>query len=61
MTKEEKKERRALRLKLYAAVERNLPLRLKLCSTVRQIRAYSRAVADQILAGKNPHMVQVIQ
>jgi hypothetical protein len=60
LTKDEKKERRQLRRKLYTAVAANLPLATRLYSTNAQCRASVRTIADQIIAGKNPHEVQVL-
>lgn len=60
MTKSEKNSRRLARRSLYAAVRAHLPLPLLLTQTEAQLRAHTRIIADQIIAGKNPHEVQVL-
>ena len=59
MTKEEKKERKLLRRKLMKLSVAHLSPQLRLVSTTAQLRKFGRVMADQILAGKNPHEVQV--
>lgn len=60
MTKEEKKERRRLRHRLMAAVLKNHFHDWKFMATNAQLRAGARIVADQLLAGRNPGMWELI-
>lgn len=58
MNKAEKKERRQLRQKLQAAAFNDIPIDVRLTSTIAQQRSIARSVADQILAGKNPGLAE---
>jgi len=61
MTQADKRERRDVKHKLLAAVfAHHFSRDYKLCHTVAQQRADSRIVADQLLAGRNPHTAELL-
>lgn len=57
MTAAEKRERRRVKHSLRAAVLAKHFHQFKLCATNNQLKQFSKQVADQILAGKNPQQV----
>jgi hypothetical protein len=59
-TREAKRERRDLRRKLQKAARANLSLELRLHSTTAQEKAYAITIVNQLLAGKNPGLVEVL-
>src|SRR5437899_6453033 len=62
MTQAEKKERRLLKRALRAAVLKNHFSRdFKLCATNRQMIQAAKTIADQLLAGRNPNHIQVLE
>lgn len=61
MTKEEKRERRRVKQALIQAVSKNhFSAQYKLGHTPAQLRADSKKVAEQILAGRNPAFIEAI-
>lgn len=60
MTKTDKRERRDLRRKLEKLARKHLSVGLRLHSTVAQEKSYARRIVDQLLAGKNPGLVETL-
>lgn len=57
----QKKERRQLRHRLYAAVlENHFSKEYKLRATTPQLAADARTIADRILAGQDPRIVNSV-
>lgn len=57
---EAKRERRDLRKRLMAAARKHLSTGFKLTHSAAQEKAAARTITDQLLAGKNPGLVEML-